>query len=100
MNRLFLYITFACLTGITFTSGTTAIAGGCTNNLNKKAKIECSSNDNDCQKEKTDKFDLNETVRSWDMTEISLIIHSAPRDLTEFVFFLVAGFTAGSLGLI
>ena len=34
------------------------------------------------------------------MTQISLIVNSMPRDLTEFSFFLVVVFTAGSMGLI
>ena len=34
------------------------------------------------------------------MTQLSLIVNSMPRDLTEFAFFLVVGFTAGSIGLI
>ena len=34
------------------------------------------------------------------MTQISLIVNSMPRDLAEFGFFLVVGFTAGTLGLI
>jgi len=34
------------------------------------------------------------------MTQISLFVNSMPRDLTEFVFFLVVGFTAGSMGII
>jgi len=34
------------------------------------------------------------------MTQISFIVNSLPRDLTEFAFFLVVGFTAGSIGLI
>ncbi len=34
------------------------------------------------------------------MTQISFIVNSLPRDLTEFGFFLVVGFTAGSMGLI
>jgi hypothetical protein len=34
------------------------------------------------------------------MTHINLLLNSMPRDLAEFAFFLVAGFTAGSLGLI
>ncbi len=34
------------------------------------------------------------------MTQISLLINSAPRDLSEFIFFIVIGFTAGSIGLI
>ena len=34
------------------------------------------------------------------MTQINLIVNSFPRDLLEFTFFLVVGFTAGSVGLI
>ena len=34
------------------------------------------------------------------MTQLSLIVNSLPRDLAEFSFFLVVGFTAGSIGLI
>jgi hypothetical protein len=34
------------------------------------------------------------------MTQLSLIMNSVPRDLTEFAFFLAVGFTAGSMGLI
>ena len=34
------------------------------------------------------------------MTQLKLIINSLPRDLAEFSFFLIIGFTAGSIGLI
>ena len=34
------------------------------------------------------------------MTQFNLIMNSLPRDLTEFVFFVIVGFTAGSIGLI
>ena len=34
------------------------------------------------------------------MTQLSLMLNSMPRDLEEFAFFLVVGFTAGSIGLI
>ncbi len=34
------------------------------------------------------------------MTQLSLIVNSMPRDLTEFAFFLAVGFTAGSMGLL
>jgi hypothetical protein len=34
------------------------------------------------------------------MTQITLFVNSAPRDLIEFTFFAAVGFTAGSLGLI
>ena len=34
------------------------------------------------------------------MTQLSLIVNSLPRDLTEFAFFLIVGFTAGNLGFV
>ena len=34
------------------------------------------------------------------MTQLSLFVNSIPRDLGEFVFFLIIGFTAGTLGLV
>ena len=34
------------------------------------------------------------------MTQINLIVNSLPRDLLEFMFFLVVGYTAGSVGMI
>ena len=33
------------------------------------------------------------------MTQLNLIVNSLPRDLSEFAFFLIVGFTAGSIGL-
>jgi len=34
------------------------------------------------------------------MTHFNIFVNSLPRDLAEFAFFLVVGFTAGSMGLI
>ena len=34
------------------------------------------------------------------MTQFNLILNSMPRDLAEFTFFLIVGFTAGNIGLI
>ena len=34
------------------------------------------------------------------MTQLKLIVNSLPRDLAEFSFFLIIGFTAGSMGLL
>ena len=34
------------------------------------------------------------------MTQFKILVNSLPRDLTEFAFFLLVGFTAGSVGLI
>ena len=64
MKRLIPYIAFACLTGFTATSGLPVMAGGCSSHMNKKAKIECSEDDTECQAEKAEKFKLNKTIRS------------------------------------
>jgi len=34
------------------------------------------------------------------MTQFNLMVNSLPRELLEFCFFVVVGFTAGSMGLI
>ena len=34
------------------------------------------------------------------MTQINLLVNSMPRDLAEFLFFLIVGLTAGSLGIV
>ena len=61
MNKLFPYIAFACLTGFTATSGLPLMAGGCSNQINKKVEIKCTQDDTKCQAEK---FETNETIRS------------------------------------
>ena len=64
MKRLIPYIAFACLTGLTATSGLPVFAGGCSNHMNKKTEVECAKNDTKCQIEKAEKLELNKTVRS------------------------------------
>ncbi len=34
------------------------------------------------------------------MTQLNIIVNSLPRDLAEFIFFLIVGFTAGTLGFV
>ena len=34
------------------------------------------------------------------MTHLKLLLNFLPRDLSEFAFFLLVGYTAGSIGLI
>ena len=34
------------------------------------------------------------------MTQFKIFMNSLPRDLSEFAFFLLVGYTAGSIGLI
>lgn len=64
MKILIPYIAFACLTGLTATSGVPVIAGGCSSHMNKKVETKCAEENNDCRIEKTNKFELNESIRS------------------------------------
>ena len=64
MKRLIPYIAFACLTGLTATSGLPVIAGGCSSIINKTAEINCVEDDIECQTEKAENYKLNESVRS------------------------------------
>ena len=64
MKRLIPYIAFACLTGFTATSGLPIMAGGCSSQMNKTTKIKCEKDDNECQSENAEKFDLKEIVKS------------------------------------
>ena len=64
MKRFIPYLAFACLTGFTATSGLPVIAGGCSSHMNKKAEIKCAQDDTECQNEKTEKFDLRDSLKS------------------------------------
>ena len=64
MKRLIPYIAFACLTGLTATSGLPIMAGGCINNMNKKVEIKCDEDNTECQTDKAENFELNQTIRS------------------------------------
>ena len=64
MRRIIPYIAFLCLTGFTATSGLPVIAGGCNNHMNKRAEIECTEDDTECQTKKAEKYELNKTIRS------------------------------------
>ena len=64
MKKLIPYIAFACLTGFSATSGLPVMAGGCNSHMNKNAEIKCDEDDTECQTEKAEKFELNNTVRS------------------------------------
>ena len=100
MRRIIPYIAFLCLTGFTATSGLPVMANGCNGNMNKTAENKCAENDTECQTEKAEKFEINKTVRSWKLSQLSLIINSSPRDLLEFIFCLTIGYTAELLGII
>ena len=64
MSRIIPYIAFLCLTSFTAISGLPVMAGGCNSHMNKKAEIECTEDDIECQTEKAEKFELNKTIRS------------------------------------
>ena len=64
MKKIIPCIAFLCLTGFTATSGFPVMDGGCNNHMNKKAEIECTKDDSECQTEKAEKFELNKTIRS------------------------------------
>ena len=64
MKKIIPYLAFACLTGFTAASGLPVIAGGCSGHMNKKAEIQCSEDDTECQTEKAVTFDLKSPVKS------------------------------------
>ena len=64
MTRLFPYIAFACLTSFTATTGLPVMAGDCSSHMNKKAEIKCAEDDTECQTEKAEKFDLEDSLKS------------------------------------
>ena len=64
MRKIIPYIAFFCLTGFTATSSLPVIASGCNSHMNKKAETKCAEDDIDCQSAKTEKIELNKTVRS------------------------------------
>ena len=65
MKSFFPYIAFACLTGFTATTGLPVIAGGCSSHMHNKAEIKCAEDDDtECQTEKAEKFDLEDSLKS------------------------------------
>ena len=64
MKRFIPYIAFVYLTGLTATSGVPIMAGGCSSHMNKTAEIKCAEDDTECQSEKAEEFNLNNSVRS------------------------------------
>mgnify|MGYP001388775375 CR=1 FL=1 len=64
MKRFLPYITFACITVFSATSGLPVMAGGCNSPKSKAEKIECDINDTECLTKKAENFDLNEVTQS------------------------------------
>ena len=64
MKNLLPFISFACLTAFSATSGLPIMAGGCSSHRNKATEIKCDKDDKECQIMNTEKFDLNQAIES------------------------------------
>jgi len=64
MKKLFPFITFACLTSFAATSGLPVFAGRCNDHWKKTTELKCDKDDTECQRQKTEKLNSKETVRS------------------------------------
>ena len=64
MKKLLPFITFACLTSFSAISGLPIMAGGCSSHRNKVTEIKCDKDDKECQRKNTEKFNLNEAIKS------------------------------------
>ena len=64
MKKLLPFITFVCLTAFSATSGLPVMAGGCSNHRNKVTEINCDKDDKECQTKNTEKFDINQPIKS------------------------------------
>ena len=64
MKKLFPLITLACLTSFVATSGLPVFAGLCNDHLKKTIEIKCDKDDTECLRQKAEKLNLKETVRS------------------------------------
>ena len=64
MKNLLPFMTFTCLTAFSVASSLPVMAGGCRSHSNKTSEIKCEKDDKECQKKNTEKFDLNQAVKS------------------------------------
>ena len=64
MKKLLPFITFACLTTFSATSGLPLMAGGCSSHRNKATEIKCDKDDKECQIKNTENLDLNQSIKS------------------------------------
>ena len=64
MTKLLPLITFGCLTAFSVTSGLPIMAGGCSSHSTKTTEIKCDKDDKECQANITEKFDVNEVIKS------------------------------------
>jgi len=64
MKNLLPFITFACLTAFSATSGLPVMAGGCSSHGDKASEIKCDKDDTECQSKNNEKFDLKDSIKS------------------------------------
>tara|TARA_B100000212_G_scaffold274617_1_gene214124 strand:- start:80 stop:274 length:195 start_codon:yes stop_codon:yes gene_type:complete len=64
MKKLLPYITFACLTAFSVTSGLPVMAGGCSSHNNKTSEIKCDKDDKKCETKNTENFDFKQAIKS------------------------------------
>ena len=64
MRKIITYLTLLYLTGFTATSNLSVMAGGCSNQMDKKVENKCTEDDTECQTKKAEDFKLNKTLRS------------------------------------
>ena len=64
MRKIIHCISILCLTGFTLTSKLPVIAAGCNSHMNEKVQIKCDKDNPNCQTNKTEKNELEETFRS------------------------------------
>ena len=64
MKKIIFYLPFTFITSLLLSSGLEAIAGGCNSHMNKKANVECITEDAECQKDKNNDYKLGKNVNS------------------------------------
>ena len=64
MKKFLPFITFACITAFSATSGLPLMAGGCSSHKDKSAEIKCDKDDTECQAKNNEKFLLSEEIKS------------------------------------
>ena len=64
MKNLTRYFLFPFMTGLTLTNGISVMAASCNSHINKEAQIQCDKDDNRCLKNKSEKDDLDISLKS------------------------------------
>ena len=64
MKKLLPFITVTCLTAFSATTVFPVMAGGCSSRSKKTSEVKCEKNDTECQSKNTEKFDLNQAIKS------------------------------------